>query len=90
VTANRGPRGSVTSLPYDIDAVLCLADLVQGDNWFRAVIGIGDCEVLRRVPYGGRGATTGSLMMRSTSGTPRRIDAGHRLMELALVRRRRV
>ena len=57
--------------------------LVKGDNCFFAVTGITDGEVLRGVHYDARGATTQSLVMRSKSGTVRRIDARHRLEKLS-------
>ena len=63
--------------------VLHLEDLVQGDNCFFAATGITDGELLRGVRYDSRGATTESLVMRSKSGTVRRIDARHRLKKLA-------
>jgi fructose-1,6-bisphosphatase II len=68
---------------YDVDRVLVLDDLVQGDNCFFAATGITDGELLRGVRYDSRGATTESLVMRSKSGTVRRIDARHRLKKLA-------
>jgi fructose-1,6-bisphosphatase II len=67
---------------YDLDAVLTLDELVQGDNCFFAATGITDGELLRGVHYDARGATTQSLVMRSKSGTVRRIDARHRLYKL--------
>jgi fructose-1,6-bisphosphatase II len=77
-------RKTAVSLGYDLDRVLGLEDLVQGDNCFFAATGITDGELLRGVRYDGRGATTDSLVMRSKSGTVRRIDARHRLKKLAL------
>jgi fructose-1,6-bisphosphatase II len=44
--------------------------------------GITDGEVLKGVHYDGGTATTQSLVMRSKSGTVRRIDARHRLTKL--------
>ncbi|MHB8663550.1 MAG: class II fructose-bisphosphatase [Acidimicrobiales bacterium] len=67
---------------YDLDAVLTTEDLVRGDNCFFAATGITDGELLRGVHYDGHGATTQSLVMRSKSGTVRRIDARHRLDKL--------
>jgi fructose-1,6-bisphosphatase II len=68
---------------YDLERVLGLDDLVQGDNCFFAATGITDGELLRGVRYDSRGATTESLVMRSKSGTVRRIDARHRLKKLS-------
>ena len=81
-TTRSGNRPS--SLGYDLDRVLSLDDLVQGDNCFFAATGITDGELLRGVRYDSRGASTESLVMRSKSGTVRRIDARHRLKKLAL------
>jgi fructose-1,6-bisphosphatase II len=58
--------------------------LVQGDNCFFAATGITDGELLQGVHYDARGATTQSLVMRSRSGTVRRIDARHRLDKLSM------
>ena len=76
-------RKTAERLGYDFDRVLHLEDLVQGDNCFFAATGITDGELLRGVRYDSRGATTESLVMRSKSGTVRRIDARHRLKKLA-------
>ncbi|HVM05216.1 MAG TPA: class II fructose-bisphosphatase [Acidimicrobiales bacterium] len=66
----------------DLDAVLGTDDLVRGDNCFFAATGITDGEMLRGVHYDSKGATTQSLVMRSKSGTVRRIDSRHRLDKL--------
>lgn len=63
---------------YDLDRVLTTDDLVQGENIFFAATGITDGELLEGVRYYGWGATTSSLVMRSKSGTVRRIQAQHR------------
>jgi fructose-1,6-bisphosphatase II len=77
-------RAAAVALGYDLDRVLCLEDLVEGDNCFFAATGITDGELLRGVRYDSRGASTDSLVMRSKSGTVRRVDARHRLKKLAL------
>jgi fructose-1,6-bisphosphatase II len=74
-------RASLAS-GYDLDAVLSTDDLVRGDNCFFAATGITDGELLRGVRYDNTGALTQSLVMRSKSGTVRRIDASHRLQKL--------
>lgn len=63
---------------YDLDRVLTTDDLVRGENIFFAATGITDGELLDGVRYYGWGATTSSLVMRSKSGTVRRIQAQHR------------
>ena len=76
-------RRLAVELGYEVDRVLGLDDLVQGDNCFFAATGISDGELLRGVRYDAGGAITDSLVMRSKSGTVRRIDARHRLQKLA-------
>ncbi|MBV9660061.1 MAG: class II fructose-bisphosphatase [Acidimicrobiales bacterium] len=76
-------RQAAIGLGYDFERVLGLDDLVQGDNCFFAATGITDGELVRGVRYDARGAITESLVMRSKSGTVRRIDAQHRLKKLA-------
>ena len=63
---------------YDLNRVLRADDLVAGDDVFFSATGVTDGDVLEGVRYqGGRGATTESLVMRSRSGTVRRISARH-------------
>ena len=62
----------------DINEVLCLEDLVNGDNVFFAATGITRGELLDGVKYYGGGARTSSIVMRSKSGTIRRIESTHR------------
>jgi fructose-1,6-bisphosphatase II len=76
-------RALAVELGYDVERVLDLDDLVSGDNCFFAATGITDGELLRGVRYDSQGASTDSLVMRSKSGTVRRIDARHRLKKLA-------
>ncbi|HHB90915.1 MAG TPA: class II fructose-bisphosphatase [Anaerolineae bacterium] len=66
----------------DLDKVLTIDDLVQGDNVFFAATGITSGALLRGVRYYGGGATTQSLVMRSRSGTIRLINSRHRLEKL--------
>ena len=81
---NDGEREEAVKAGYDLSAVLTIDDLVRGDNCFFAATGITDGELLRGVHYDRRGASTQSLVMRSKSGTVRRIDAVHRLDKLNL------
>jgi fructose-1,6-bisphosphatase II len=83
VARNDEERRQAVDLGYDLDRVLGTDDLIQGDNCFFAATGITDGELLRGVHYDRFGATTDSLVMRSKSGTVRRIDARHRLKKLA-------
>jgi fructose-1,6-bisphosphatase II len=66
----------------DLDAVLGTDDLVRSDNVFFVATGITDGELVRGVRYRGGGATTESLVMRSKSGTIRRVTSQHRLTKL--------
>ncbi len=67
---------------YDLTAVLHTDDLVRSDNCFFAATGITDGELLQGLRYYPSGATTESLVMRSRSGTVRRVEARHRLSKL--------
>jgi fructose-1,6-bisphosphatase II len=75
-------RSAAVAAGYDLERVLTQDDLVRGDNCFFALTGITDGEVLRGVHYDRYGATTSSLVMRSKSGTVRRIEARHALHKL--------
>ena len=66
----------------DLDAVLTTEDLVRGDNCFFVATGITDGELLRGVRYRGGSAMTHSLVMRSKSGTIRKIESTHLLSKL--------
>ncbi|MET8974640.1 class II fructose-bisphosphatase [Streptomyces sp. NPDC004539] len=67
---------------HDLDRVLTTEDLVKGENVFFVATGITDGELLRGVRYRSETATTDSIVMRSKSGTVRRIDSEHRLRKL--------
>ncbi len=63
---------------YDLAKILTQDDLVSGDDAFFSATGVTDGDVLQGVRYqGDRGASTESLVMRSRSGTVRRISATH-------------
>jgi fructose-1,6-bisphosphatase II len=66
----------------DPDFVLSTDDLVTGDDCFFVATGITDGELMKGVRYRAGGATTDSLVMRSRSGTIRRITSDHRLSKL--------
>jgi fructose-1,6-bisphosphatase II len=63
---------------YDLDRILTTDDLAGGDDVFFAASGVTDGDLLRGVRYRGDGATTETLVMRSKSGTIRKIQANHR------------
>jgi fructose-1,6-bisphosphatase II len=79
---NEEERRAALDLGYDLDRVLTTDDLVSSDDVFFAATGITDGELLKGVRYWGDGASTQSLVMRSKSGTIRKIDARHKWQKL--------
>ncbi len=75
-------RAYAKEMGFDLTKTLSIDDLVNSDNVFFAATGITDGELLRGVHYVSGGATTESLVMRSRSGTVRRISATHRWEKL--------
>jgi fructose-1,6-bisphosphatase II len=71
-------RERAVAAGLDLDAVLSIDDLVSGDNVFFSATGITEGELLDGVRYFGGGAKTHTLVMRSKSGTVRKIEATHR------------
>ncbi|MEU6384610.1 class II fructose-bisphosphatase [Streptomyces bauhiniae] len=67
---------------HDLDRVLTTDDLVGGENVFFVATGITDGELMRGVRYRSETATTDSIVMRSKSGTVRKIESEHRLSKL--------
>ena len=85
---NDEERRQLVDAGYDVDRVLAANDLVAGEDLFVAATGVTDGALLRGVRYTGSGAVTESIVMRSRSGTVRRIEAQHRwgkLEQLAAV-----
>jgi fructose-1,6-bisphosphatase II len=75
---NDEERTAAVDAGYNLEKVLTCDDLVQGENAFFSATGVTDGDVLQGVRYqGDRGATTESLVMRSRSGTVRRVHARH-------------
>ena len=71
-------RKAALDAGYDLDRVLTHDDLVKGEDVFFSATGVTDGDVLQGVRYeGSRGASTESLVMRSRSGTVRRIQSRH-------------
>lgn len=75
-------RGQAAQAGHDLDRVLTTDDLVRSDDCFFVATGITDGELMGGVRYEAEGATTHSLVMRSRSGTLRRIQSEHRLSKL--------
>ena len=71
-------RQAAVDAGYDVERVLNVEELVAGDDVFFSATGVTDGDVLEGVRYPSvGGATTESLVMRSRSGTVRRISARH-------------
>src|SRR5947209_2775686 len=70
-------RSAAIDAGYDLDEVLDVDRLVAGNDVFFAATGVTDGDVLEGVHYTATGATTESLVMRSRSGTVRRVAARH-------------
>lgn len=67
---------------HDLDRVLLTDDLVRADDCFFVATGITDGELMDGVRYGGGKAYTESIVMRSRSGTIRKITSEHQLGKL--------
>jgi len=61
----------------DLTQILTIDDLVASDDVFFAATGVTSGELLQGIEYVGGGARSESLVMRSRSGTVRRIQAEH-------------
>jgi fructose-1,6-bisphosphatase II len=61
----------------DLERVLHTDDLVSGEDVFVAATGVTTGALLRGVRYTTEGAVTDSIVMRSRSGTVRRVEANH-------------
>jgi fructose-1,6-bisphosphatase II len=71
-------RQAALDAGYDLDKVLDHDELVTGKDVFFSATGVTDGDVLQGVRYeGARGASTESLVMRTRSGTVRRISSRH-------------
>jgi fructose-1,6-bisphosphatase II len=79
---NDEERKTAVDAGYDLERTLTTDDLVSGNNCFFAATGITDGELLRGVHYDHGRPTTSSLVMRSRSGTVRKVDARHQLEKL--------
>ncbi len=75
-------RQALLDAGYDLDRVLTTGDLVTSDNVFVSATGVTTGALLRGVRYVRDGAITDSIVMRSRSGTVRRIEARHQLTKL--------
>jgi fructose-1,6-bisphosphatase II len=78
-------RQRMEDLGYPVDRILTTNDLVAGEDVFVAITGVTSGALLRGVRHDAEGATTDSIVMRSRSGTVRRIQAEHAVGKLAQV-----
>ncbi len=69
----RAERWGIT----DLNAIYTIDDLAKGDNVMFAATGVTDGSMLRGVRRYAGGAKTSTIVMRSKSGTVRRIEATH-------------
>jgi fructose-1,6-bisphosphatase II len=79
---NDDERQSLIDDGYDLDRVLTTDDLVGSQNVFFAATGVTTGALLSGVRYTREGARTDSIVMRSRSGTVRRIEATHAFQKL--------
>ncbi len=79
---NEEERQKALDEGLDLEQVLAIDELAQGDNVFFAATGVTDGELLQGVKYFGSGAKTYSIVMRSRSGTVRLVEATHKWEKL--------
>ena len=84
---NDQERQIVQEKKIDVTQILGCNDLVRGEEAFFSATGITDGELVRGVHFLGGTATTETLVMRSRSGTVRRIQATHRFSKLREISR---
>jgi fructose-1,6-bisphosphatase II len=75
-------RQRLVDAGLDAERVLKTDDLVAGEDVFVAATGVTNGALLRGVAYSREGAVTDSIVMRSRSGTVRRIEARHAFEKL--------
>jgi fructose-1,6-bisphosphatase II len=82
---NDDERQQLVDAGYDVERVLTTDDLVSGEDVFVAATGVTTGALLRGVRYTRDGAVTDSIVMRSRSGTVRRIEAEHAFEKLSRI-----
>jgi fructose-1,6-bisphosphatase II len=75
-------RAKARNAGHDLSRVLTTDDLITSDDVFFAATGITDGELVNGVRYRKGTAVTHSLVMRSRSGTIRKIESQHQLNKL--------
>ncbi len=76
-------RTQLEAAGYDVDRVLKTDDLVSGEDIFVSATGVTDGALLDGVRYTPEGAVTDTIVMRSRSGTVRRVQAWHAFEKLS-------
>jgi fructose-1,6-bisphosphatase II len=79
---NDEERKELVQAGFDVDKILTTDDLVAGEDVFVAATGVTTGALLRGVQSTPEGAITDSIVMRSRSGTVRRIEAHHAFAKL--------
>jgi fructose-1,6-bisphosphatase II len=82
---NQDELDRAKKMGVDFNKQLRTNDLVASDNVFFAATGITPGDYLRGVTYFKDGARTDSVVMRSLSGTVRRVISVHKLSKLARI-----
>ena len=80
---NEEERAALLAAGLDPARVLHTDDLVSGEDVFVAATGVTNGPLLRGVEYSAGGAVTDSIVMRSRSGTVRRVVAQQSLAKLS-------
>ena len=84
---NDDERERLLAAGFELDRVLTHDDLVRGDNVFVAATGVTGGALLRGVRVSAAGVETESIVMRSRSGTVRRIAAYHPAEKIRALRK---
>ena len=79
-------RAKLEQAGYDVEAVLTTDDLVRGEDIFVAATGVTTGALLHGVRFTGEVAITDSIVLRSRSGTKRRVLTEHSLEKSHLIR----
>ena len=84
---NDEERQTLVDTGYEVDRVLTQDDLVEGEDVFVAATGVTSGALLRGVRISSAGAETESIVMRSRSGTVRRVAAYHPSEKIRQIRK---
>jgi fructose-1,6-bisphosphatase II len=79
---NDEERAAAAREGLPLDKMLTIDDLVKGDDVFFSLTGVTDGELVRGVRFFANGARTETLVMRSRSGTIRRVQSEHNFTRL--------